>query len=1014
MNKVLFKNLMRDIEHSLGRFISIMAIAALGVAFFAGISASSNIMKHTADTYYDEYNLMDIKLISTVGITNDDLAAFKKVKGVAALAGGYTLDTLTYEGTNRKVTKVITYPMGAKRNDASYLNQLRLVSGRFAQNSEECVLEAGKFRTSKHHIGDTITLYSGDKSDLKQQLKRTSFKIVGLVNTPYYLSYEKGASKLGSGIVDDYIVVADQNRVKDYYNEAYVKVKNVTKYNSYTDDQYRSKVKAVVKELKRVAKSRNAIIYHDAEKKIAIAQADYDRGKATYDQEISSAQNKLDAWINQLNTAKAEYDNKVALLGQQKADYQVQYPKLEAQKATLLLSAQQLSAAIQQLQLSLNDPTLSDEAKVALQGQKEQLQAQLVLVNDNINNINMAESTAQNTLDQANEQLKAAKLSIDAQYAQYNASLDAFNQRKSDGKITLNQAKDQISAAKVQLKQLKDASWYILDRQQFYSFVDYGNAADRMAAIAKVFPVFFFLVAALVCLTSMTRMVDESREQIGTLKALGYGNGAIAAKYLIYAALASIIGGIIGAFIGMFVFPSVIYNAWGIMYYMIDVQIEYDYRLVIEAVGIVSAITLLATLSALLSDIKATPAILMRPKAPKDGKKILLERITLIWSHLSFTHKVTFRNLFRYKKRFLMTVIGISGCSALLVAGFGIRDSINDIAVKQFNDIYKFDISVNYAQDASEQDKAILLKQIKADNNIDKAADVGIYSGLYRGSGEDKSITLYVINHNQNMEAFIGMKERKSQKPIHLSKNGVVITEKVATDNGLKVGDYFKVDNGKGIKQKLKIRAIMENYVGHAIYMDADYYAKIYHEKAHNTIVFALLKDDAKTAENATGTRIIKLKNAASVTYYSHQFDNFQDTIASLNMIIYVLTISAGLLAFVVLYNLSTVNIEERIREIATIKVLGFNDREVSAYIYRESLILSLIGALVGLVIGVVLHGLIMNLAELDNVMFGRNIEPLSFGLAIIITMAFSVIVNIVMYYRLRKIKMVESLKSVE
>ena len=578
----------------------------------------------------------------------------------------------------------------------------------------------------------------------------------------------------------------------------------------------------------------------------------------------------------------------------------------------------------------------------------------------------------------------------------------------------MKKAEEKIDQKEQDIKDMANPDSYILDRHQHYSYMDYGAAADRMGAIAKVFPLFFFLVAALVCLTTMTRMVDEQRGEIGTLKALGYTKTDIMMKYVLYASFASICGGIFGAIVGMIVFPTVIYNAWGIMYNMPSVQLFPQVPLAATAILLCSCITVIAAIMACYKELVEVPSQLMRPKAPKIGKKILLEKIPFIWERFNFIHKVTARNIFRYKKRFLMTVIGISGCTALLVAGYGIQDSIGDIAVKQYQEIYQFDMSVAFDGNEKLSEKEALLDKVKTDNNVVEAMSMAVYHGLYADSGEDKGIDIYVPSDLTNFDDYIHLRHRKQDEALPLNDDGAIITEKIAKMKNLSVGDTIAIDNGDGIKRDIKISDICEHYVGHAIYMTPAYYKEVYHRSPSDTMIFAKLDNTSEKAENTLGNNLMKLDQVDSVTFYSGIAASFEDTIDSLSFIVVVLIISAGLLAFVVLYNLTNVNISERLREIATIKVLGFYDKEVSQYVYRENIILTLIGAFVGIFVGIGLHALIMSLAELETVMFGRNIYIKSYVYAILITMLFAICVNLVMYRKLKKIPMVESLKSVE
>lgn len=896
MNRIQIKDTIYEIRNTFGRFFSIFMIVAIGVAFYAGITASAPTMKYSADHYFDQYDLADIRLTSTLGVTKSDITEIKNVKGVKGVYGVKYIDALAYEKSVQRVIRVIGYPAEKSKKDADYINQIRLVKGRMPEKDNECLIEYGKIKSTSFKIGDTITFHSGSSDkNISDELTSTSYKIVGYANYPYYLSYEKGASKIGSGTVNNYVIIKDTNFKMDYYTDAYVTVKNAKRYNSYTDDYFKI-IKPVKNRLKKLVRE--------------LADKRYESIKLA---------------------AMTSIRNNDTVYAIQKRAYDLQLAQYDAGKGYL-----------------------DDQTR---QSTENQLKA------------------AGEELEKLRQELEKAKKSIES---------------------------------------LSKPKWYVLDRNSHYSFVDYGSAADRMSNIAKVFPVFFFIVAALVCLTTMTRMVDEQREIIGTMKALGYNKLSIASKYILYALLASISGGIFGAAVGMIIFPTVVYNAWAIMYAMPSVRIQPDIQLAATAIGVVTGITLIATISSCISSLRSTPAELMRPKPPANGKTILLEKVGFIWKHLSFTMKVTFRNIFRYKKRFLMTILGIGGCTALLVSGYGISDSINHIVDIQYGQIYKYDALVELESDADANNANSVLKKVNETNNVKKATLVSKKTGLYTDTGEDKSVTLFVAEDTKNIAEFVGFRNRQSGKKLFLKDNGAIISEKLARDKKIKVGDYFSVDNGDGKKKNIKITGIMENYVGHFLYMSKSYYQSVYGSRPEDTTILVTLKNTGNKQETSLGNKLLKLDGIDSVTFYTGVAANFSKTIGSLDTITLVLTISAGMLAFVVLYNLSNINITERIREIATIKVLGFYDNEVSAYVYRENLILTLIGSLFGLLLGIWLHGMIMDLAELDTVMFGRNIEPMSFVISVLITLGFAIIVNIVMYFKLQKVKMVESLKSVE
>ena len=1079
--KALLKDTFREMRKSLGRFISIFMIVGIGVAFFAGVKASVPDMKGSADKYFDDYNLMDIKVMSTIGMSKEDVQALTKVNGVNGVYGSYSMDVVNMRHNQMRVFKLMSMPLDTAAENKNYINQARVIEGRLPKKKDECVIEKDAIRQSGMNIGDKITFVSGTEDVLRDRLKRTTYTIVGKVNTPYYLSYEKGSSSIGSGEINNYAFIPEENFKGEYFTEIYLTLDNVKQLNSY-DDAYFDIVKPVKKEVTSLVETKVADRFQDirdkALRKIADGRKEYRKQKQKYDNEIAKAQQKLvDAQTalqdgqqelnhkkqttaitfqekeaelntnaNKLKKARQEYEKGKAEFAKQKKTVQQQLALLDKNIAQLQAQLQQLKQQKAALDAQLAAPDLSEDEKQILsvkqqeviagmqklqmtlqplQTQKQSAQTQLAQGEKKLTQSKQQIALGEQQLKQGKIQLAEAKKTAEREFASAQQTINLekkelangqreLNVEKKDGADKLKKAKEKLDQSEQDINDLKEPKTYVLDRHSHYSYMDYGSAADRMGAISKVFPLFFFLVAALVCLTTMTRMVDEQRQEIGTLKALGYTKAHIAMKYIIYASIASVCGGIFGAVIGMIIFPTVIYNAWGIMYNMPSVQLQAQIPLAATAILLASLITVAAAIMACYKELIEVPSQLMRPKAPKNGKKILMERIPFIWKHFNFIHKVTARNIFRYKKRFFMTVIGISGCTALLLAGFGIQDSIGEIAVKQYQEIYAFDMSMEFDSDITASQKEKLLKKVQSQDAVKEASSMAVYHGFYADSGEDKGIDLYVPSDVQQFRDYIMLRTRKGHELLTLHDDGAIITEKLAKMKHLSIGDTFAVDNGDGVKHKVKISGISENYVGHALYMTPSYYKKIYHRSASDTTVFAKLKTTNSEVENALGNTLMKEDNVSSLTFYSGIASSFEDTISSLSFVVVVLIISAGLLAFVVLYNLTNVNISERLREIATIKVLGFYDNEVSTYVYRENIVLTFIGSIAGIFVGIGLHALIMSLAELENVMFGRNIYPISFGYAVAITMLFAIMVNLVMYKKLKKIPMVESLKSIE
>ena len=1085
MPSTYLKDIFREIKISLGRFLSILCIVAIGVAFFAGIKASAPDMKNSADTYFDKYNVQDIQVYSTIGLTKKDVAAIKKIKGVKSVQPNFSMDTLSQIDSTQMVIKVISYEIDQK------MNKIRLVEGRMPERENECLVEASSATNKLYgtfHIGDTIKLQSGTNEALSKSLKRTKYKIVGTCYNPNYLSYEKGSSNIGSGTVNSFIYIQNTNVLKDYYTEVDVCVKGAKDLDCYSD-KYFDVVDPVLKKIKKISnKQIDARIqsyqseldekkqeandkFEDAENQLNDAQNKIDSGLA----EIQSNELKLQNSKDQINQGWNEYYANIKVLDNiptlQNAIAQIEesekkLPELLSQKEQVENGLNQINAVIDDLyaqrkmiqdsidlidmaiEKAQNTPSTDEQtealknklienlnnSKTYLEGKlatidqtiakKAELEAIIPQIQAGIDQIQAASSKKAELQSQLN-QLLSAKNQLNNAYVtlingqtQYEDGVSKIE----DAKNELNKSIEQLTLSKAEfniqkhdaLKELSDAQleidkmegkWIVLDRDSHYSYRDYGACADRMDGIAKVFPVFFFLVAALVCMTTMTRMVDEQRNEMGTLKALGYSKLQIASKYIIYALIASILGSILGCSLGMFLFPTVIFNAWNTLYNIDQIKFLFQPGLILLASGSVTGITLLATLYSIYSELIEMPSQLMRPKAAKAGKKILLERITFIWKRLSFLQKVTARNIFRYKKRFFMTIIGIAGCSALLVAGFGINDSISDIVNQQYNVIYHYDATVA----AKTNEITSQIESLKGVNNVYEEDHLAVTTKI---ENKDISTTVHIISNDKKFKKFCTLFNGNTE--FDLDDSSVLISQKMATKLNKKAGDIIKFKDANNKVIKAKIKGVFTNYVGHHIYASESLY-KSWNTNAKTTHTYLIKsKKTTKKFERDLGNKIMNIDGVQSVTFYSSLQKNFKDMIKSISYIVVVLVISAACLAFVVLYNLSNVNISERKREIATIKVLGFTRKEVDAYINRETILLTVLGSLIGLGIGIGLHHLIMNLAEMDDIMFGRTINPISYVISFVMTIGFNAIINLCMHKKLNNIQMVESLKAVE
>jgi putative ABC transport system permease protein len=689
---------------------------------------------------------------------------------------------------------------------------------------------------------------------------------------------------------------------------------------------------------------------------------------------MKDAENKIAAGYRELEAGEKDYQKQLAAFNQDKAS-------LPAEVAAAM------------------EAKLQETSKV-LAGTKIQLDTE---------SQRLASSVAK-----AEEEFVAGRKKLAASKADMVKGEKEYLDARQEADEKLAAAREELLDAENKLRELEKPTWYILDRNANPGYVDYEFSADRIAAIAQVFPVFFFLIAALVCLTTMTRMVDEQRTYIGTLKALGYSKLAIASKYLVYAALASIGGSIFGMLVGFKLFPNVIFNAYSIMFTMPSIIAEFNTYYAILSTVLAASITIMAAWFACVKELRAEPAKLMRPKTPKAGKRILLERVKFVWSRLNFTHKITARNIFRYKKRFLMTVLGIGGCTALLLAGFGLKDSILSIAAIQFDELYKYDMVIQLKKDIRPGEENPVVDIVSTDPRITDYMLIKEQSIDVVSRDIEKSVYLIVPESTKRLEGFIDFRIRGSKEKVAFKETGVILSEKLAKLLQTSVGEeiYVKAEGDK--KVKVKVDGITEHYISHYIYMSPTLYKEVFGKTVQFRQVMAKTTDTSEAFENRLSSELLKNEEISSIRFITGISKDFKKVLKSLNYVILVMIFSAGALAFIVLYNLTNVNVTERLREIATIKVLGFYDTEVSAYVDRESVLLTVIGMLVGLILGVFFHRFIIVTAEVEYVMFGRIVKPLSYVYAGILTMVFSLLVNIVIHFKLKKIDMVESLKSVD
>lgn len=1073
------KEIWRSITHSLGRFIAIFAIVALGVGFYAGLQMTAPDMRLAADRFYDETNLFDIRVVSTMGLSESDIEKLAEVEGVQAVQPAWETDAEGEIGGEPYTFRIHSiggmefegHPIAASASsdvDANpRMNDLVLVDGRMPEGPGECVISADRIMNEPVQLGDRITLTEG-LMDLSDVLRETQFTVVGTVTSSYYTSSTTmGSTTLGSGTVQQFMYVPASDFAEDYpITEAFIQVEGARELESGSDD-YKDVVDQVMERVNAIAaqqeQARAEELKRDAQKELDDARAEYEAERADAEDQLAQAKDQLDSALDQIqaserkiDSGQREYDDGRSQLseqrkqaesqlsaGQQKLDEQA--AQLSSTKASLTSQRQQLASAEVQLKQAL----ALDPENEQLQQQLAQTQAGLSQVDSGLAQVEQGEKqleVGRQQLEQqraqAKEQLDAAQTKINQAAAdlangrvqlregrvEYESGLAEYEENRAKADQEFADAEADLASAQADIDAIETPDWLVMDRTKNYGAESFAQDATRISHIAAVFPLIFFLVAALVALTTMTRMVDEERMLIGTYKALGYSRTRITSKYLIYAAAASISGSIVGIAALAFSLPAIIMSAYAIVYVVPTEGLQLDWPIALASAGLGVGITLVSTAAAAISTLRESPAALMLPPAPKAGKRILLERIRPIWSRLSFLWKVTCRNIFRYKKRLVMTIVGIAGCTALLLTGFGLQDSINDIIDKHFGNVVKYIVVVTQEEDASEDDRSALrdaisdagaIAQVQAHTESMVAVGGGAGADKANPDTEDLTAEVVVPEDAQEFEQMQVLRNRLSGEQLQLEDQGVVITEKLATENGIEVGDNIvlavKDDMGNATDRlfAVPVTGIAENYVSHKVFMTPDAYQEVFGDQAKFNTVFADIADDPTARTNLSETAQ-QIESVRTVGYNDETIDSYKTALKSVNMVVVVLILAAALLAFIVLYNLTNINITERIREIATLKVLGFTSREVQQYIFRETIILSILGALVGLVLGIFLENFVVVTAEVNEVMFGRDIHPLSFVLAFALTMVFTVLVMLVMRRKLANVNMVESLKSNE
>ena len=1141
------KDIARSISSSLGRFLAIAGIVALGCGFYAGLRMTGPDMRLAGDAFYDGTHLYDIQLLCDMGYTQEQLDAVRSTQGVKAACASKSTDVMAMFGEDQYTVRVKSFDAKAaersscedgvnvESDDDSYLNRLVLAQGRWPSKAGECVISADRVMGVPVQPGDVVEVLYGSQ-DLDGVLEVRKFEVTGLVHSSSYVSSTSlGSTTLGSGSIEQFAYVTEDNFDEDFpYTEIFVQVEGAENELS-GGPAYRELVDTVANRLEKqgssLAQSRLDQVKEEAQGELDDARDEYDEKKADAETQLSDARQELDDAAEQLESGRSEYadgqqqyeegaaqletarqqadaqlsDAYAQLLDAQakieegRSQLQAAQAQLDAKKAeyeaglSQWQAAQgewesgyaqasdglsQATAALDAINAQLEQLPADDPAREQLQMQADELAAQVEGLQATVASLEASKTQLDETkaqLDEAGAQIAAGQAQLDAQAgqleaaeAEYEAGLAEYERQGADAQAQLDAAQQQLDDSAEQLQQagadledgqekldegeaeyerqrtdaedqLSDAQQqiddaqadidalelpeiYVLDRTKNYGAESYRSDSERIDNIAAVFPFIFFLVAALVALTTMTRMVDEERVLIGTYKALGYSRARITWKYASYALAASLSGALVGVVALSQVLPTVISKAYAIIYNVppIPFPLPIDLPLSLLSIGMGVGITLLATGAAAAATLREQPASLMLPRAPKPGKRILLQRVKPLWSRLSFSWKVTCRNLFRYKRRFWMTVTGIAGCTALLLTGLGLHDAIWDIIDRQYGPVVQYNVVIDLKADAESEDVDEAVAFIGHSDAIESTTMACNENMQIASESHDATdITVTVPRDINAFSQLVTFKHRVGQDPVQMGNSSVILTEKMAGTLGVQPGDYVtiyeqdEIGNATGEGYRLQVTDVVEYYVGHGLFMGRSAWANSVGTEPEFNSMYGICTEDEQEREAVTA-QLHDLEAVETVAYNDETIDTYRKMLSSVNMIVVVLVVAAAGLAAIVLYNLTNINITERYREIASLKVLGFTPHEVSSYIFRETMLLTIIGAAIGLLFGYFLEGFVVVTAEVDYVMFGRVIHVASYVLAYVLTLVFSILIMATMRGKLTSIDMVESLKSIE
>lgn len=1097
MNSSVIKLTAREIKNSLGRYLAIFAIIALGAGLFVGLRLSRPDFLETYDRYIEQTHFYDFRLVSTLGLTDDDLAAVKALDGVELAEGTVSADFLfNTEDEDNLIMMAHTIP--------NEVNLIDLKYGRMPEKGSECLADPEMY--TEDDIGKTIKLSKDNSDQTFDTFAYDEYTIVGITESVLYINLERGSSTLGNGSVKGYIYLPADGFSTDYYTEIYLCVDSEGYVYS---DEYENSIERYVEPLGQLMKERAVIRYDnviddamaqldDAKAKYAEGKAQYDAAKAEYDRGYAEYTQKKADTNAQLEKAREQIEQAESLMGdssvidQKQAELDAAKAELDAGKAEYEKGLRQFETKKKLAYGTVNEQIAYYENRIkdknseiaSLNSEIERLNTELAqaqangetikarLIQRQIDTANRRIQSAQDDIAAYNsrlevhrqkkaeidaelapyqQQLDEAKTQLDAGYAQVSAGqaeLDKAREMISNGGAQLEQAKKQyeagrteaekgfaeaekelasgkaqldsakaeldrgaaeLDAAEKQIKNMNNADTYVLDRSTNAGYVCFESDTSIVQSVASIFPVFFFLVAALVCMTTMTRMIDDQRTQIGIMKALGYSSGAIMGKYLFYSGSATLLGGIFGILIGSFAFPAIVWFGYGLLYNFSHLVFTMDWLLALGITAANLAVMLLVTWYCCAKELKCAPANLIRPKAPEAGKRIFLERFPSIWNEMSFMQKVSARNIMRYKKRIFMMLLGIGGCTALVLTALGLNDTIQNVVKKQYDDVVLYDYELSLAYNMTSEEQEIFLAD--AGENVGDA--VFMYRGLadVDGGGAIKNATLSITD-GKKIWNFMNL-EYNGREVDYPGKGEAIINYNLARQlGGVEIGDTITITTSDKEVLTVAVSGLFDNYVDSFVFVSPETCAEQWGRVPEYKSALVNAPDGADV--NDCAVALSKIDGVRGVTLSADTKDRMSSMLDGLEFVVAAIILCAGLLAFIVLYNLTNINISERIREIATIKVLGFYPKEAADYVFRENLILTGAGAVFGLALGVALHAFVMNAIKVDMMYFKPHISALSFAVSIVITFVFALVVNAIMRRRIDNIDMAGALKSIE